>query len=92
MRHTVAKCERLFCWMQQLSQESMVTGQKLGPISQRHVNHGAPHSRQYRSGLLPEPVTVSWSLSLNQVDFMFALRLFSSQVRKLVQCVEIGPR
>ena len=92
MRHTIPKRERLFRRMQQLPQESMIAGQKLWPICQGDVNHGAPHSQQYRSGLRPEPLTLSWSLSLNQVHLLFTLRLFSGQVRQLVQRIEIGPR
>jgi len=84
MRHTISKRERLFGRMQQFSQEGMIAGQKLRPIRQGHMNHGAPHNQQYLSGLRPEPLTVSWSLSLNQVDFLFALSLFSGQVPQFI--------
>jgi hypothetical protein len=84
MRRTIAKRERLFRWMQQLSENSMIAGQKLRPICQGDVNHGAPHSQRYLPGLRPEPVTLPWSLSLNQVHLLLALRLFSRQVRQLV--------
>ena len=92
MRHTIPKRERLFRRMQQLPQDGMIAGQKLRPICQGDVNHGAPHSQQYLPGPRPEPVTLPWSLSLNQVHFLLALRLFSRQVRQLVQRIEIGPR
>jgi hypothetical protein len=84
MRHTIPKRELLFHRMQQLSQKGMVAGQKLRPIRQGNVNHGAPQRRQYYSSLRPEPLTVSRSLSLNQVHLLFALRLFSGQVRQLI--------
>ena len=84
MRHTIPKRERLFRRMQQLSQDGMIAGQKLRPICQGDVNHGAPHSQQYLPGLRPEPMTLPWSLSLNQVHLLFALRLFSRQVRQLI--------
>jgi hypothetical protein len=92
MRHTIPKRERLFPRMEQLSQEGMVAGQKLRPIFQGNMNHSVAHSRQDLSGLSPEPLTLSRSLSLNQAYPMFALRLFSSQVRQLIQRIEIGPR
>lgn len=84
MRHTIPKRERLFRRMQQLTQDGMIACQKLRPICQGDVNHGAPHSQRYLPGPRPEPVTLPWSLSLNQAYFMFALRLFSRQVRQLV--------
>ena len=92
MRHTIPKRERLFRRMQKLSQDGMIAGQKLRSICQGDMNHGAPHSHRYLPGPRAEPITLSWSLSLNQAYMMFALCLFSSQVRQLVQCVEIGPR
>ena len=91
MRHTIPKRERLFRRMQKLSQDGMIAGQKLRAICQGDMNHGAPHSQRHLPGLRSEAVTLSWSLSLNQVHLLFALCLFSSQVRQLVQCVEIGP-
>lgn len=92
MRHTVPKCERLFRRMQKLPKDGMIAGQKLRPICQGYVNHGAPRSQRYLPGPRPEPVTVPWSLSLNQVHLPLALRLFSRQVQQLVQRIEIGPR
>ena len=92
MRHTIPKRERLFRRMQKLSQDGMIAGQKLRPICQGDMNHGTPHSQRYFPGPRPELVTLPWSLSLNQVHFLFALRLFSCQVQQLVQRVEIGPR
>jgi hypothetical protein len=62
----------------------MIAGQKLRPICQGDVNHGAPHSQRYLPGPRPEPVTLPWSLSLNQAYPMFALHLFPRQVRQLV--------
>jgi hypothetical protein len=62
----------------------MIAGQKLRPICQGNVNHGVPHSQRYLPGPRPEPVTLLWSLSLNQVHLLFALHLFSRQVRQLV--------
>ena len=84
MRHTISKRERLFCRMQQLAQNGMIAGQKFRPVCQGDVNYGAPHSQRYLSGPRPEPVTLPWSLSLNQVHLLLALRLFSHQVRQLV--------
>lgn len=84
MRHTIPKRERLFRRMQQLTQDGMIACQKLRPICQGDVYHGAPHSQRYLPGPRPEPVTLPWSLSLNQVHLLFALRLFSRQVRQLV--------
>ncbi len=92
MRHTIPKREGLFRRMQKLPKDSMIAGQKLRPICQGDVNHGAPHSQRCLSGPKPEPVTLSWSLSLNQVHLLLALRLFCRQVRQLVQRIEIGPR
>ena len=92
MRHTIPKRERLFRWMQQLSKNGMIAGQKLRPICQGDVNHGAPHSQRYLPCPRPKAVTLPWSLSLNQVHLLLALRLFSGQVQQLVQRIEIGPR
>ncbi len=92
MRHTIPKRERLFRRMQKLSKNGMIAGQKPRPICQGDMNHGAPHSQRCLSGNRPEPVTLPWSLSLNQVHLLLALRLFSRQVQQLVQRVEIGPR
>ena len=92
MRYTIPQRERVFRGMQQLSQDGMIAGQKLRPICQGNMNHGAPHSPRNLPGPRPESVTLPWPLSLNQVHLLFALRLFSSQVRQLVQCVKIGPR
>ena len=89
MRHTIPKCERLFRRMQKLSQNGMIAGQKLWPICQGDMNHGAPHNQCYLPDPRPKPVTLPWSLSLNQAYSMFALRLFPSQVQQLVQCIEI---
>ena len=47
MGQTISKRERLLGRVQQFSQDGMVAGQKLRPICQADVNHGAPHSQQY---------------------------------------------
>lgn len=92
MRQTIPERDRLFGRVQQLAQDCMITGQKLRPIHQGDMNHRAPRSQRYIPGPEPEPVTLPWPLSLNQVHLLLALRLLSRQVRQLVQCVEIGPR
>ncbi len=92
MRHTIPKCQRLLRRMQELSQYRMISGQKLRPTCQGNMNHGVPHSQLDSSDLRLELLTLSWALSLNQVDLLFALRLFSGQIRQLIQRIEIGPR
>ena len=84
MRHTISKRELVFRWMQQLSQDGIIAGQKLRPIYQGDMNHGAPHSPRYLPGPRQKPMTLPWSLSLNQVHLLFTLRLFPNQVRQLV--------
>jgi hypothetical protein len=45
MRHTIPKRERLLRRMQKLSEDRMIAGQKLRPICQGDMNHGAPPNR-----------------------------------------------
>jgi hypothetical protein len=63
--------------MKKLSKDGMIASQKLRPICQGNVNHRTPHSQRYLPGPKPEPMTLPWPLSLNQVHLLLALRLFS---------------
>lgn len=92
MRQTIPKRENLFGRMEQFAQDRMITGQKLRSIRQGDMNHSAPHNQRNIPGLRPEPLTLPWLLSLNQVYLLFALRLLSSQIAKLIQRIEIGAR
>ena len=92
MRQAIPECENLFGRMQQFAQDRMIAGQKLRPIRQGDMNHRAPHSQRNIPGPRPEPVTLPWLLSLNQVYLLFALRLLSSQIAKLIQRIEISAR
>ena len=92
MRHAIPKREWLLCRMQKLSQNCMVSSQKLQSICQGNMNHSLPHNPRYQSSPRLEGENLPCSLSLNQVHLLFALRLFYSQVRQLIQSIEIGTR
>ena len=81
MRQAIPKCERLLRRMQELAEDGVIAGQKLRPIPQGDMNHRAPHSQRKIPASRPEPVTLPWPLSLNQVHLLLALRLLPRQIR-----------
>jgi len=81
MRQAIPKCERLLRRMQELAEDGVIACQKLRPIPQGDMNHRAPHSQRKSPASRPEPVTVPWPLSLNQVHLLLALRLLSGQIQ-----------
>lgn len=90
MRQAIPKRDRLLRRMQELAEDGMIAGQKFRPIPQGDMNHRAPLSKRQSPASRPEPVTLPWPLSLNQVHLLLALRLLSRQIQELVQGVEIG--
>ena len=59
----------------------MIAGQKLRlDLPGSHEPRTHLTANNICPGPRPEPLTLSWSLSLNQVHLLFALRLFSGQV------------
>lgn len=81
MRQAIPKRDRLLRRMQELAEDGVIAGQKLRPIPRGDMNHRTPHSQQQRPASRPEPVTLPWPLSLNQVHLLLALRLLSRQIR-----------